>query len=275
MSGTGHTRRLTCPYHRWSYELDGTLNSAPLMTTLPHFDKSKCSLPEFASTEWMGWVFANLDNNAAPFETLIEGLNPYVANYHTEQMRTVGSDEESWPINWKCLAENFMEGYHLTPVHRTTLHPMTPTRLCEKIQGGKGYTGYKSHYSANFKDRTQYHSDMTEDEKKSSMMVWIYPSFVAAISPNSAVYMSITPTGPEELKTQWGVVAREAVFDSGEADERFAFARAFNAEDRARLLDVQRGLRSSNYQRGFLAPEDFEGCVWDFYHFMADKLAYT
>ena len=40
-----------------------------------------------------------------------------------------------------CLAENFMEGYHLTPVHRKTLHPMTPTRLCKKIPGGSGYTG--------------------------------------------------------------------------------------------------------------------------------------
>jgi len=76
---------------------------------------------------------------------------------------------------------------------------------------------------------------MTEEERSLSMMVWIYPGFVAAISPNSAVYMSITPTGATQLQTRWDVIARDEVFDSGEAQERLAFARSFNMEDRARL----------------------------------------
>jgi phenylpropionate dioxygenase-like ring-hydroxylating dioxygenase large terminal subunit len=165
-----------------------------------------------------------------------------------------------------------MEGYHLTPVHRTTLHPMTPTSLCEKIPGGKGYTGYKSHYSPSFKGRTQVHPDMTDEERTQSMMIWIYPGFVAAISPNSSVFMSITPDGAESLQTRWGIVAREEVFDAEEAQERIDFARAFNHEDRERLLDVQRGLRSRYASRGFLAPPDYEGTVWDFYHYLAGKL---
>lgn len=272
MQGSGNTQRFNCPYHQWSYSLDGSLAGAPLMRTLPHFEPSTCSLPTFAHANWMGWLFVNLDGKATPLEELVEGITPYVANYHAEQMRSVKSEEQHWPINWKCLAENFMEGYHLTPVHRTTLHPMTPTRLCEKIPGGAGYTGYKSHYNNTFKGRDQHHPDMTDEEKRLSMMVWIYPSFVAAISPNSCVYMRITPEGPEQLKTHWGVIAREAVFEDGEAEERFAFAEAFNAEDRARLLDVQKGLHSRYYQRGYLAPEDYEGCVWDFYQFMANKL---
>lgn len=272
MSGSGNTQRFNCPYHQWSYALDGRLAGAPLMKTLPHFNTANCSLPEFSHANWMGWLFVNLDGKAEALEKLVEGINPYVANYHAEEMKLVKSEEQSWPINWKCLAENFMEGYHLTPVHRTTLHPMTPTRLCEKIPGGAGYTGYKSHYSSTFSGRDQHHPDMSDEEKRLSMMVWIYPSFVAAISPNSCVFMRITPEGAEQLKTHWGVIAREAVFEEGEADERFAFAEAFNAEDRARLLDVQKGLHSRFYQRGYLAPEDYEGCVWDFYHFMADRL---
>jgi len=168
-----------------------------------------------------------------------------------------------------------MEGYHLTPVHRDTLHPMTPTRLCEKIPGGAGFTGYKSHYNESFAGRTQYHPDMTEEERSLSMMVWIYPGFVAAISPNSAVYMSITPTGATELQTRWDVIAREAVFAAGEAEERLEFAKSFNLEDRMRLLDVQKGLASRFATRGFLAPPDLEGTVWDFYHYVAQRMLTT
>ncbi|MBX2878403.1 MAG: aromatic ring-hydroxylating dioxygenase subunit alpha [Granulosicoccus sp.] len=273
LSGSGSTQRLTCPYHRWTYELDGSLKGAPLMDKLAHFDKTQCQLPEFPCTIWMGWIFINLDPNASALVDQLTGLNALVSNYHAQEMHSVEAAEESWPVNWKCLAENFMEGYHLTPVHRKTLHPMTPTRLCEKVSAGPGYTAYKSHYDENFKGRTEYHPAMTEEEKTQSMMVWIYPSFVAAISPNSAVYMSITPEGPEQLKTCWGVIARPSLFKDGEAQERFEFARAFNTEDRTRLLDVQKGLKSRFAQRGFLAPKDYEGCVWDFYQFMADRLS--
>jgi len=165
-----------------------------------------------------------------------------------------------------------MEGYHLTPVHQKTLHPMAPTRLCEKIPGGSGYTGYKSHYNESYEGRNEAHPDMTEEERRQSMMVWIYPGFVVALSPNSAVYMNITPTGPTDLQVRWDVIARPETFESGEARDRFEFAASFNAEDRERLLDVQKGLSSRFADRGYLAPPDLEGTVWDFYQYMSKRL---
>jgi len=275
LDGRGNTKRFTCPYHRWSYDLDGKLLAAPLVDKTEGFDKSQCSLPTFRVHNWYGWVFVNLSGNAAPLDTHIVGLDTYIKNYHPEEMRSIGASTEYWPLNWKCLAENFMEGYHLTPVHRDTLHPMTPTRLCEKIPAGVGFTGYKSHYNENFTGRTQYHPDMTDEERSLSMMVWIYPGFVAAISPNSAVYMSITPTAATQLQTRWDVIARDAVFESGEAEDRLNFARSFNLEDRERLLDVQKGLASRFATRGYLAPPDLEGTVWDFYHYMAQQLLHS
>lgn len=273
LTGKGNSKRFTCPYHRWSYDLNGKLLAAPLVDKSEGFDKKQCKLPSFRTHEWWGWIFVNLSGTADSFESQIVGLDAYVQNYHPEEMRSVGAESETWPLNWKCLAENFMEGYHITPVHRDTLHPMTPTKLCEKIPAGVGYTGYKAHYNSSYTGRSQVHPDMTEEERALSMMVWIYPGFVAAISPNSAVYMSITPTGPTNLQTRWDVIAREQVFEDGEAEERKEFARSFNIEDRERLLDVQKGLSSRFATRGHLAPPDYEGTVWDFYHYMARKLA--
>jgi len=272
LTGQGNSKRITCPYHRWSYDQDGKLLAAPIVDKTEGFDKARCSLPKFNTHIWYGWVFVNLSGTAENFEESVAGVDQYVRNYHAEDFRSVQPTIEHWPLNWKCLAENFMEGYHLTPVHTKTLHPMTPTRLCEKIPGGKGFTGYKARYNTNFEGRSEAHPDMTEEEKRLSMMVWIYPGFVMALSPNSAVYMSITPTGPTDLQVRWDVIARPETFDSGEAKRRFEFATSFNAEDRERLLDVQKGLSSRFAERGFLAPPDLEGTVWDFYQFMSNKL---
>lgn len=271
-SGAGSARQFLCQYHHWSYSLDGSFKRAPLMDTVDGFDPATCALPRFAVEHWMGWIFVNLSGTAEPLAPQLAELDQYVAGYHTEEMRTVKAGPEQWPVNWKCLAENFMEGYHLTPVHLTTLHPMTPTNLCEKIGGRVGFTGYKSHYSPGFEGRPPFHPDMSDEQRCMSMMVWIYPGFVAAISPNSAVYMSLTPTAAEEVQTRWGVIAREELFEQGTAMDRWDFAASFNAEDKVRLISLQHGLNSHYATRGVLAPDDYEGCTWDFYHYLAGRL---
>ena len=271
-SGAGSARQFLCGYHHWSYALNGSLKRAPLMDTVEGFDPAQCGLHQFAAEEWMGWIFVNLSGTAEPLTPQVADLDSYVAGYHPEEMRTVKAGPEQWPVNWKCLAENFMEGYHLTPVHLTTLHPMTPTNLCEKIEGRPAFTGYKSHYSPGFEGRPPFHPDMSDEQRNMSMMVWIYPGFVAAISPNSAVYMSLTPTGAQDVQTRWGVIAREELFEQGTAGDRWDFAASFNAEDKVRLVSLQHGLNSSVAIRGVLAPEDYEGCTWDFYHYMAGRL---
>lgn len=271
--GAGNSAKLTCPYHQWTYALDGKLMAAPLMDASTGLDIKKCALPSFRSIEWMGYLFVNLDGKADEFSASVQGVDEYVRNYHNEEMLTVEAGPEYWPVNWKFLAENFMEGYHLTPVHLKTLHPMVPTRLCEKIEGGPGYTGYRAHYDEKFEGREPFHPDTTEVERKQSMMVWIYPGFVAAFSPNSTVFMSITPTGPDSLQTRWGVAAHKDTFENGEAQSRYDFAASFNEEDKERLADVSKGLSSTRYSgRGHLAPADYEGTIWDFYHYVAKRL---
>ncbi|MEM8792015.1 MAG: aromatic ring-hydroxylating dioxygenase subunit alpha [Pseudomonadota bacterium] len=270
--GSGSVKRLLCPYHAWTYDLEGRLVRAPLLDDQPGFEKTSCALPSFPVTEWMGWVFVNLDGTAEPLAPLLTDLDPLVRNHHAEEMRTAHAETETWEVNWKGLAENFMEGYHLSQVHLKTLHPMTPTKLCRKGPHGPDFTTYKAHYDPGFRGRTEAHADMTEEERALSMMVWIYPGFVAAISPNSAVYMSLTPEGPECVQTRWGVIARETTFEGGEADARAAFATAFNAEDKARLIDMQKGLRSRFATGGPLAPADYEGTIWDFYQYLKHRL---
>lgn len=265
--GKGQAKKFTCPYHAWTYGLDGGLVRAPLIEG----DLSACNLPSFPVTDWFGWIFVNLDGGAAPLSDLTADLDPYVRNYHPEDLRAFDPKQEGWGVNWKGLAENFMEGYHLTPVHLKTLHPMTPTRLCEKVPGGAGWTGYKAHYDEKFEGRTEVHPDMTEEERRLSMMVWIYPSFVLGLGPNSATYMSILPDGPDRVSVRWDNVYRDGMDRTG-AQYRWDFAASFNAEDKERLEDMQIGLHSRWATGGPLAPADYEGTIWDFYHWLAPRL---
>ena len=64
--GSGVTRAFRCPYHAWTYRLDGSLHAAPLMDGAQHFDVKRCGLNEFASEAWEGWLFVNLDARADP-----------------------------------------------------------------------------------------------------------------------------------------------------------------------------------------------------------------
>ena len=66
VEGTGKAAVLTCPYHAWSYDLDGALRKAPYMDEVEEFDSAACALPEFALEEWRGFLFVNTGNNAPP-----------------------------------------------------------------------------------------------------------------------------------------------------------------------------------------------------------------
>ncbi|MEM7059242.1 MAG: aromatic ring-hydroxylating dioxygenase subunit alpha [Pseudomonadota bacterium] len=267
VEGDGRKSRFTCPYHAWTYGLDGRLMKAPMIEG----DMSNCNLPSFPVEEWMGWIFVNLDGSAPSLAKLTQDLNQYVQNYHPEEMVTHDARIENWGVNWKGLSENFMEGYHLTPVHLKTLHPMTPTRLCEKVPGGAGWTVYKAHYDEKFEGRSEVHPDMTEEECRLSMMVWIYPSFVMGLGPNSVTFMSILPDGPDRVNVLWDTCSRQGMSQEG-AQHRWDFSASFNAEDKVRLEDMQMGLHSRFATGGPLAPADYEGTIWDFYRWIAPRL---
>ena len=78
--GSGNSKRFVCQYHTWSYDNTGALLAAPLIDNTPSFDKRKCSLPEFTSEIWNGWIFVNLDGKASPLAQRLTGLQEKIKN---------------------------------------------------------------------------------------------------------------------------------------------------------------------------------------------------
>ncbi|NOX30503.1 MAG: aromatic ring-hydroxylating dioxygenase subunit alpha [Actinobacteria bacterium] len=124
--GSGTTRALQCPYHNWTFRLDGSLAAAPNMDGVEGFDADQLCLPKVLVEVWNGWVFVNLDLSAASLSGQIGGLSAQVEPYELGSLKRVGAirHDQSW--NWKVTVENFAESYHHAAVHPDTLHKTYP-----------------------------------------------------------------------------------------------------------------------------------------------------
>ena len=276
VAGAGHAKKFTCSYHAWTYDLHGKLVRAPGISEHHSEFLQHCHLPEFRCESWQGFIFVNLDLNSSSFNDsdTARHLRPLVENMHIQDMRLIYSSEQEWDANWKCLVENFLEGYHLSTVHRKTLHPYTPTELCQHFPPQFDYFGFYSYYPENVSVRGIPHPDVSEEEKNRSLMLGIGPSSVFGISGFKVTYNLIQPISATKLRTKIGMLAHRSDSEEGKKYEREGvelFTRTF-AEDKEQLKNVMLGLKSKYYQSSVLAKPDYEGVIWDFYNYMARNL---
>jgi choline monooxygenase len=266
--GSGSSMRFTCKYHAWSYGIDGQLLAAPLMEGL---DKANCRLPRFAVETWRGFIFVSLAGDTAPLATALRDTDQYINNYQPERQHLLYVADDTWLANWKCVVENFMEGYHLTPTHPKTLW-MTPTALCEKLPNGPAFTGYRSHLDPSFPDRGPYQPDLSPVERRSAVLYCIYPSFVVGFGPGSGMYMCLRPMAVDRVGIRWGVIGVSDDPESATVKDSVQNIKDFCAEDRAMLEGLQKGLMTSYYEPGPLAGDNLEGTIWDILQYMAVRL---
>jgi len=86
LTGTGNTRAIVCPYHAWSYHLDGTLLAAPAMTRTPGFDKTGHALAPVRMETWQGFIFLNFDLEAPPLLQHLGNLPDLLGSYRFDEM---------------------------------------------------------------------------------------------------------------------------------------------------------------------------------------------
>ena len=117
LEGRGNVRSIVCPYHAWTYNLDGTLRGAPAMARNEGFCKEDVKLPAVRVEDWLGWILVTLNPDAPPpAERAGRGRGAgRLSDMGT--YREVFREEFTWDTNWKVLAENFMESYHLPVCH--------------------------------------------------------------------------------------------------------------------------------------------------------------
>jgi Rieske 2Fe-2S family protein len=123
-------KAILCPYHAWSYELDGALRNAPAMSDVPGFDPGDYPLHRVAVHEWEGFVFVNLGADPPAFADALPGLVGRFRQWQPAQLRAADRRVYDVDANWKMFFHNFSECYHC-PLAHPQLNRLTPFRNSE------------------------------------------------------------------------------------------------------------------------------------------------
>ncbi len=258
-------RSIVCPYHAWTYKLDGSLRNAPGgFRDVEDFDKSQFGLAELNVVEWHGWVFVDPSGESGPFEEHAAGLEQIVANYQPENLVTVASHSYTLETNWKVIVENYQECYHCPSIH-PELCRVSPPQSGENLEPDGDWMGGWMDLSP---DATTMSLDgtsggvaipgLTDVEMRTVMYVVAFPNLLISLHPDYVMTHTLRPLSEDRtfVECSWAFpreVAERPGFDPSYAVD---FWDLTNRQDWAACESVQRGLTSPHAIPGPLAPEE-------------------
>ena len=250
----GNCRRITCPYHGWTYDTEGRVIGAGHMKGRdPEFDKKGYRLPEIRSEIWQGWIYVTLNAAAPSVASLLADLEPGVARYRLDKYVSVALQDHLWNTNWKLLTENFMEGYHLPVAHRETVGawmPVDSVKFPDKVYDTFTYQTFEKDETAKY---GRAHPDNTHLEGKwryTTVMPTVFPTHMYVLAPDHMWYLSLRPGDIDHVHVRFGLaVAPEAYAALGDRRQEWlattlAFFDKVNAEDKFVVEGIHRGSSS-------------------------------
>ena len=117
MTADGHAEAFRCPFHGFTWNLDGSLRNAPCRHDFAHVTDGDWRLPEARTATWGGFVFINMDPDAPPLEDYLEVLPEHFARWRLEDCWKSAHVAKVIDCNWKVAQEAFMESFHVIATH--------------------------------------------------------------------------------------------------------------------------------------------------------------
>lgn len=118
--GSGQCNRFICPYHAWTFDLEGRLRGIPNFEGYEDFDASNYGLTPVKTETWGPFIFVNLDPNSPPLDVQLNELPAAFAEYNLSDWVRVHSVDYYTDTNWKLYVENNAENYHEPMVHKSS-----------------------------------------------------------------------------------------------------------------------------------------------------------
>lgn len=255
VQGKGSTRVVVCPYHAWSYELTGALRAAPNTKAVPGFDRQKICLSEVRAEEFVGFVFVNLDPDAAPMEEWFPGARAELEEWLPQfrDLKPLEWVEIPEACNWKVSVENYSECYHCALNHPTFASGVVKPETYD-IQP-QGYCLRHTTECQSLKDMTyDIQSGFAHYDEYSSWFLW--PMFSFQVYPGN-----VLNTYHWRAVDAGHVVVWRGWYSLGGAENSAVRALAVQdrettvAEDIGLVESVQRGLGSRGYVPGPLVVD--------------------
>jgi Rieske 2Fe-2S family protein len=272
----GHSSALQCPYHAWTYGLDGKLIGVPNMDeeSVPGFDKADYSLHPVALTRWEGFIFVNLAKKPAPLEKIFAPLTGKFSHWNLPKLRPSKRITYDVRANWKLIFENYSECYHCPGVH-PTLSKLTPydsaeNDLCEgpflggfmPITKGKSLTMSGNACALPV-------GDIKGEDHARVFYYSIFPNMLLSMHPDYVMVHQVWPQSPERtlISCDWFFhpdAAGAGIGDPGyNPDDAIEFWDMTNKQDWHVCELSQQGIASRAYQPGPYSPRESIPAAWD------------
>ncbi len=268
--GSGRRETIQCPYHAWTYGLDGGLLKAPRSDREGGFDADALGLVRLSLATWGPFIFVNPDPDAPPLADTLEDVPERIAaaGVDVDALRFLSRAESEYDANWKICAENFLECYHCAVAHPgfSAVMDVSPDSYLLETSNLR----MTQHGPPRPEPRGTY--DPTGEVERGQFHL-LFPGTVVNVMPGRPNFSigPIIPLGPERTYRFLDYfVAPDA--DDIWIEEMLAFDAQVGAEDRVLVERVHAGVRSGLLEEGRLMPES-EQLVAHFQALLVDALA--
>ena len=257
-SGRGSAKQFSCPYHAWTYDLDGHLLGAPLMKPTKT-DLSGCRLPPLALEVWQGWIFINFAPSADDLtSSIIEFINEF-GFLRADQCRLAHVFSTELDCNWKFVVENLMDVYHVGTVHAQSFGKRYRSSAEEHTFKLLGNGGYSFHFKAAplTSDGQSLFGPMPSLVDYSSdfaCLGFIAPNINFVARWDSMRFWVTWPQGPDKSLLLGYTLFPETAFGdsqfSSKVDQYARFLAEFVEEDRDMMESLQNGSDAKLFSPG-------------------------
>jgi phenylpropionate dioxygenase-like ring-hydroxylating dioxygenase large terminal subunit len=258
VQGQGNTKRFICPYHLWTYDLQGELRSAPLMENVAGFERKDCRLPELPLEEWRGFVFVSLDPNAQPLSPKLAPLDGLLASCDLAELVTVDTLVFDSPWNWKVMVDNFIESYHHLGVHETL----------QRTNPAQGT------HALDFEGPFLVLENPGANDQPPFWVVQVFPTLLLALFRGDApvgTWYEMKIDRHDHFELHIHLLAPPAFAENQAAVDFFReTATLIHRQDIPMCEGVQQGLNSELWQPGRLSKQ--EGALWLFHRYLVEQL---
>ena len=281
LDGAGHCQAISCPFHGWTYSLDGNLKYAKTMSENPNFDFSEHSLIEYNLKEIQGFLFTFLGNKPTDLDAQLGDFSQLHQPWSLNELITTRREVFEVQCNWKAFLDVFNEYYHLNNVHPTSIDNL----YCKPEEADKTTGDYASQFGL-----TAGTGALLEAQQLSALpkmenldtpwslgarYSWVFPNMTFAASQEAVWVYEANPITSERCQVRQSICFPKNTTELPDFAEKSQayYQRLDDAldEDITALENQQKGLHNSPSLQGQFSTL-MEANVSSFAHWYANKI---
>jgi len=267
---SGHFSAIQCPYHAWTYGLDGRLIGAPHMDDVPGFVKADYSLQAVNLALWEGFIFANLADSPTPLEETFAPLAGKFSHWNLPKLRSAKRIEYDVRANWKLIFENYSECYHCPGVHpmlsKVSPYDSAENDVCEgPFLGGFMSITKGTGLTMSGKACALPVGDIRSEDHARVFYYSIFPNMLLSLHPEYVMVHQLWPKSLQRtlILCDWFFHPEAFDRDDFHPNDAIEFWDVTNRQDWHVCELSQQGIASRAYQPGPYSPRESIPAAWD------------